>query len=254
MSAAANNGGSTSGGANSGANNGANNNNAGMAGMNGGGASGGGVQGGVLGTQNGGGNGNGNGGDIAYGSSDDPFAGLGQPGGGTSLAERRAALDARLQQSYGALDGVIVAEREKGQSAAGGGNGGSNGDGQDEEGAGGAAGAGAGGDELASSGFGGASGLDLRLPGAGSALAVNGGGSNSGSGYMPGPATRQGDYDNIAGGPTFAPPPDIPTATNDDVVARQLREAAMREPDAPLREKLWNEYRKYTGLPESVGK
>ena len=30
--------------------------------------------------------------------------------------------------------------------------------------------------------------------------------------------------------------------------ARQLREAAMREPDPELREKLWDEYRNYTGL------
>jgi hypothetical protein len=35
---------------------------------------------------------------------------------------------------------------------------------------------------------------------------------------------------------------------DDDVVARQLREAAMREPDPIIRERLWNEYRKYTGL------
>jgi len=32
------------------------------------------------------------------------------------------------------------------------------------------------------------------------------------------------------------------------VVARQLREAAMREPDPELRERLWDEYRAYTGL------
>ena len=35
---------------------------------------------------------------------------------------------------------------------------------------------------------------------------------------------------------------------DDDVVARQLREAAMREPDPQLREKLWDEYRKYKGI------
>ena len=35
---------------------------------------------------------------------------------------------------------------------------------------------------------------------------------------------------------------------DDDVVARQLREAAMREPDPELREALWEEYRNYTGL------
>lgn len=46
----------------------------------------------------------------------------------------------------------------------------------------------------------------------------------------------------------YPPPADIPSANNDDVVARQLREAAMREPDPAVRERLWDEYRKYTGL------
>jgi len=44
------------------------------------------------------------------------------------------------------------------------------------------------------------------------------------------------------------PPKDIPDGNNDDVVARQLREAAMREPDPEVRERLWNEYRKYKGI------
>ena len=35
---------------------------------------------------------------------------------------------------------------------------------------------------------------------------------------------------------------------DDDIVARQLREAAMREPDPEIREALWDEYRKYKGL------
>ena len=41
------------------------------------------------------------------------------------------------------------------------------------------------------------------------------------------------------------PPPDIPDGSDDDVVARQLREAAQNEPDPQLRDKLWDEYRKY---------
>ena len=35
----------------------------------------------------------------------------------------------------------------------------------------------------------------------------------------------------------YPPPSDIPSGDDDDVVARQLREAAMREPDPALREK-----------------
>jgi hypothetical protein len=46
----------------------------------------------------------------------------------------------------------------------------------------------------------------------------------------------------------FPPPEDIPIGTDDDVVARQLREAAMREPDQELREALWDEYRNYAGI------
>lgn len=46
----------------------------------------------------------------------------------------------------------------------------------------------------------------------------------------------------------YKPPVDIPDGADDDVVARQLREAAMREPDPAVREKLWNEYRKYKGI------
>lgn len=41
------------------------------------------------------------------------------------------------------------------------------------------------------------------------------------------------------------PPADIPDGSDDDVVARQIREAAMNEKDPELREKLWQEYRKY---------
>ena len=40
-------------------------------------------------------------------------------------------------------------------------------------------------------------------------------------------------------------PPDIPDGRDDDVVARQIREAAENETDPALREKLWDEYRKY---------
>ena len=40
-------------------------------------------------------------------------------------------------------------------------------------------------------------------------------------------------------------PDDIPDARDDDIIARQLREAAMHEQDPELKEKLWEEYRKY---------
>jgi hypothetical protein len=46
------------------------------------------------------------------------------------------------------------------------------------------------------------------------------------------------------GGPRDVPS-DIPDGRDDDIVARQLREAAMTETAPELRERLWEEYRKY---------
>ena len=46
-------------------------------------------------------------------------------------------------------------------------------------------------------------------------------------------------------GNTHTPVADIPTGDDDDVVARQLREAAEAETDPEVKEKLWEEYRKY---------
>jgi hypothetical protein len=42
-------------------------------------------------------------------------------------------------------------------------------------------------------------------------------------------------------------PEDIPNGEGDDIIARQIREAAVKEQDPELREKLWEEYRKYKG-------
>jgi len=46
-------------------------------------------------------------------------------------------------------------------------------------------------------------------------------------------------------GATPPVPEDIPSAQGDDIVAQQLREAAAAETDPDLREKLWDEYKKY---------
>ena len=57
---------------------------------------------------------------------------------------------------------------------------------------------------------------------------------------------RKGEYSQT--NVIFPPPVDIPKGNDDDVVARQLREAAIREIDPELRAKLWEEYRKYKGI------
>lgn len=55
-------------------------------------------------------------------------------------------------------------------------------------------------------------------------------------------ASAGGSGRNTAKNP---PPPDIADGKDDDIVARQLREAAEDEEDPELRDKLWEEYRNY---------
>ncbi len=43
-------------------------------------------------------------------------------------------------------------------------------------------------------------------------------------------------------------PEDVHRTIDDDIIARQLREAAIAEEDPALRARLWDEYRKYKGL------
>lgn len=84
--------------------------------------------------------------------------------------------------------------------------------------------------------------LEGRRGGGGEATA-NDSSSGSGMSTASGGTGRKGDYEHTAAANT--PPPDIPDGSDDDVVARQIREAAMKERDPELREKLWDEYRKY---------
>ncbi|MXY14598.1 MAG: hypothetical protein F4Y53_02780 [Proteobacteria bacterium] len=59
-------------------------------------------------------------------------------------------------------------------------------------------------------------------------------------------SSKEGAEESKNQGAHSAPPPaDIPSGDDDDVVARQLREAAQKERDPMLRDKLWDEYRKY---------
>jgi hypothetical protein len=65
-----------------------------------------------------------------------------------------------------------------------------------------------------------------------------------------GTSGTQGGGGGYGGGPKGGSgpntvPPDIPDGKDDDIVARQLREAAMKETDPELRDKLWEEYRQY---------
>jgi len=44
-------------------------------------------------------------------------------------------------------------------------------------------------------------------------------------------------------------PDDIPPVDNDSILEAQIRQAAMDETNPEIKAKLWNEYRKYKGLP-----
>jgi hypothetical protein len=134
-----------------------------------------------------------------------------------TAAERAAILDERLRKGYESFDGFILSERERAQAesnAAG------------SVAVGGSAGGGGGGNE----------GQPQTLPEAGVPAGVAAASQQTSSA----PARTE----------SFPPPEDIPAGRDDDVVARQLREAATSEPDPELREALWDEYRNYTGLGE----
>ena len=153
---------------------------------------------------------------------DDPFGDLSVGRGQVMTAsERRASLDARLNEGFAEFDGMILGERERVQADA------------DEAGS-----------ETVSGG--GASGEG----GQGGPLIMASAPPNStAGGVMPaGNANREGDFSFPEQVASFPVPEDIPNGNNDDVVARQLREAAIGEADPELREKLWDEYRAYTGL------
>ena len=138
-----------------------------------------------------------------------------------TASERARVLDETLRKGYETFDGFILSERQKAQN---------------------------------------------ESNAAGSAQPGGDGGGGGGNSQAQ-PQTMQevaSDPSGIAGAPpsssvgrqsaeTFPAPDDIPSGRDDDVVARQLREAAMSEPDPELREALWDEYRNYTGISGGAG-
>ncbi len=58
-------------------------------------------------------------------------------------------------------------------------------------------------------------------------------------------ASQKGSRGKEAPGAVGEVPDNIPDGSDDDVVARQLREAAEKETDPELKRKLWEEYRRY---------
>jgi len=142
--------------------------------------------------------------------------------------ERVETLDRELDNSMGVFDGVILSRRQEAIART------------NETGAGQTVVGNGAGD--GSSGDSGSSAPPLLTAGNGAGDPNN----NQTAGQLPNAQSdnRQGEYKNQGGGnPNI--PADISDGTDDDIVARQLREAAMQEKDPALREKLWDEYRKY---------
>jgi len=141
--------------------------------------------------------------------------------GEQTLDEQIAVLDAELFSGLGEFDEMLLREQERVRTAApmsaaaggGGGGGGGSGDAGLAEGAEGPAG-----------------------PDSGFGTDTDGGDGSYDAGAGHG-TQRQGSRQGV--------PPDIPDGSDDDVVARQLREAAEKETDPELKKKLWEEYRKY---------
>jgi hypothetical protein len=142
--------------------------------------------------------------------------------------ERVETLDRDLDNSMGVFDGVILSRRQEAIART------------NETGAGQTVVGNGGGD--GSSGDSGSSAPPLLTAGTGAGDPNN----NQTAGQLPNAQSdnRPGEYKNQgAGNPNI--PADISDGTDDDIVARQLREAAIQEKDPALREKLWDEYRKY---------
>jgi len=160
-------------------------------------------------------------------------AGPGERAGtqGTQTAEERGEeLDGKLAEALDEFDREMLAQQEvlarqrTSASAAGGGGAGSSG------------------------GRGGGEGGSGETAGTEGVSSPEGGEDNSEGGAVGG---GEGAREPDQGGHqrTDHVPSDIPDGRGDDIVARQLREAAMEEDDPRLREKLWDEYRRYKGLP-----
>jgi hypothetical protein len=150
--------------------------------------------------------------------------------------DKRAQIDRRFDETFAVFDERMRKEQEtisQERAARGSGSGPAGGVVEDEEPGGGQSGEGDEGEGMPGEdpyGAGGDSGGRGESAGERSGQPGGGGGVGGGAAGGSGPNTV---------------PADIPDGRDDDIVARQLREAAMKETDPELRERLWEEYRQY---------
>lgn len=198
-----------------------------------------------------------------------PDAGAGQPAQalpagfdrGRTTGERVDALDAELGASLSAFDDKLLREQQamaaKSRPAGDSGTGSAAAGERAGESSGGESGAGAEAAEQSAQ----KSGSEGRGDGDDATAAAGGqAGGDASAGGPPtgGDIAGRGDGDGegeqvatAGGGDSPARndrvPDDVGSGEDDDIVARQIREAAERETDPALREKLWEEYRRYKG-------
>ncbi|MFQ5635153.1 MAG: hypothetical protein ACE5G3_07470 [Gammaproteobacteria bacterium] len=174
--------------------------------------------------------------------------GMGEVGEAGGIDGGSGDLDEAFEKSLGDFDGVIGRERA-GMASTGQGSGGSA---RQRE-------AGDAKSVSDASGRGGATGGMADIPGRADRSDREGGADPSGesaAGGGEGQADKQGEFEGgdvdeseRDGARVAKIPDDIPAdGRGDDQVARQIREAAMAERDPIIRDALWDEYRKHTGM------
>jgi hypothetical protein len=155
------------------------------------------------------------------GQGQSPAGGVGQYPG-ESDAERKARLEKTLEESVGGFDEVLADEQREISTV-----------GRNTEGFGGSGGGGSGSGRV---------GLGKQATG-----------GVEGTGEVGTVAQPQEQREASVGGLSeeeisSRTPEDIPDLVSEDIVAKQLREAALSEDDPALRERLWEEYRLYNDL------
>ena len=166
-----------------------------------------------------------------------------EPKRAQTAEEKQAAMEEALRQALQRFDGLLLREkellREQGSASASGGGSGQNGGGSGQNGGTGQENSSPAEDKNAPSPAGTAGTADPA--------------DENGEGYPGGPPEDRRQPG--PGSQSDRVPEDIPqSGAGDDIVARQIREAAMQEADPQLREKLWDEYRKYKGLKNGTGR
>jgi hypothetical protein len=147
-----------------------------------------------------------------------------------SREERIASLEVELASGLAEFDELLLREQERVKAAAPrSASGGGMGSGTDEDGH--------------DDGNGGSSEGSAGETEAGNAS--NGARSQAGGGAERSSTSAGGASGGTSRTGATQQPPGIPDGRDDDVVARQLREAAEKETDPELQKKLWEEYRKY---------